>query len=951
MKSTKRVIASLVAAIMVITSLFTVNVFAAETVFPDVADDYSYRSAIYSLVEKGVINGIEENGQLYFKPENTITRAEFAKMITVALAGPVTLVETTDKFPDVALDHWANKYIAYAVKAGIINGNDDGTFRPENPVTYGEAVKMIVCAKGYGSLYKASNPWYQGYIKIANDVNLTKNAQALGTQEAPRGMVAQLIYNMDYCKQITITNKDDGPEIDLGDDDELEEEEGVLIGVFETTLTGEGMGLNKFEVMIDDTIYNIGDYELDKFYPLLGKCVEIEYEDASTPIIRTIYESGNNPKITIPAEDISSIDGRTIEYYKDGSNRTTDVKLSNTGLYVIYNGQGVPQEDIDTDFIEEYFDVECGEITLMNNDGGSDYEIAYITSYDTYFVTGRSANKDVYTFNDSYKGRSVTLKNDDDDYVAYKVTTAGGNKASTTVSNIGTNKVVLSVAEPIDGKGVTEAIVSTATLKNAEVDEMSGYDYVVINDKEYSVSKYYKELLDSDEETYGFDVGDKATFYLDHEGRIVFMAKTESTEPYAYVLGYDGGKGLDSEKALLLYNIPSSSTTVCLIGENVKVNGSSKTGDEFVTMLKESAAVINEKQLDEGVEIIDGDYAQLIKYSTSTKNGKTYISEASIVDAEDVTDGNIVPGNFRTDSDDDKEPFSDGVSTLKYNSSTKAFTDDSGANQFVINSSTTVLLVPSDRTDEEEFKKRTYSYFVNTKSYVVEPYDVTSNIAKAVIVYTGGVSNLVKVEGNTDVAFVEGVSTATNNGERVNKITYYKFGETETKEIYTEDLNGVAAGVEPGDVIRMAVDDGEVVGIQIVYKDGVLYDYDDNTPYDEFPADDNEIIHSYNTTSDYYRVVLGTVDYVDVDAGTLNVVPQIVEDGDEYDNDNWEPFTIGSSVKFYTFDEDSGEFSTEASLGSLNGAVNGDTVDASVASEVLVIMMSRSVKAVFILDN
>ena len=161
MKTFKRITATTLAVLMVLATILTVNVFADSVTFPDVANDYYYKDAIYSLVNEGVINGVkQEDGTFLFKPEDTITRAEFAKLVAVATAGNVALTETTTRFPDLAVDHWANTYIAYAVKMGIINGNSDGTFRPETPVSYGEAVKMLVCAKGYGSLYTATEPWY-----------------------------------------------------------------------------------------------------------------------------------------------------------------------------------------------------------------------------------------------------------------------------------------------------------------------------------------------------------------------------------------------------------------------------------------------------------------------------------------------------------------------------------------------------------------------------------------------------------------------------------------------------------------------------------------------------------------------------------------------------------------------------------------------------------------------
>lgn len=957
MKFTKRTLALFIAVLMVATSLLSVSSFAAVQ-FPDVADNNPYRSAIYSLVGKGVINGIaQEDGSFLFKPDATITRAEFAKMIAVAITGNAALTETTTKFPDVAENHWANKYIAYAVKAGIINGRDDGTFRPENPVTYGEAVKMVVCAKGYGSLYK-QNPgeaWYQGYIKVANDVNLTKNAVALGTAEAPRAMVAQLIYNMDYAKKVDTGNVGGGPDIDLGEDDDYEEESGAVTAVFENSLTGENYGLNKFQIMIDEVVYNLeGGLTVDDFYDYLGVMIDFEYyEDGDKKVITKVTEWGRNDVLVIRSEDIESISSDVIEYYKDeNANKVSEAKLSDN-LYVIYNGQGVPQSDITSSFIKEYFDIDCGEIRLENNDGSKDFEVAYVTDYETYFVTGRTISKDVYKFTDAYKSKSVELENDDSDYVVYKVTSAGGSKSNSTVSAIGSNKVVLSVAKPLS-KGVTEAIVSTATLKNAEVTEMSGYGEVYIKEgskeeKRYFISDYYMELMESDPSTYEFEVGDVATFYLDYSGRIVYMTMAESTEPYAYVLGFDSGSGLDGKKAIMLLAVSGSGSTKVTypIKSSVKVNGSTMDASSLEAVLMANADVINEKL---GNSVINGEYAQLVKFATANVDGEPHLSEIYTIDYENPSSGYIIPAPFN--SGDGKEEFTSG-GELTHNN--KAFTYG-GSNQFIINTSTVIFLVPSDRKDFDEYKRQTASYFKNTKKYVVEPYDVKNNVARAVLVYTGE-STAEIVDGSTDAVFVCGISSAKNpdTGEIVNRISYIKAGDAATeaniKTAYTVDLDGIVTGINPGDIVKLAIANNEVENIQKVFVDGKLYDYEDDNCFATYPAVGNMIEHDYLTTSNYYRVILGTVDTVDIDGASIGVVPQIVDDNEDYVASNWKPFNNLSSTKLYVYDPDTREFSTDVDLGSLSGASNGDVVDAVSASKVLVIVKGGSVKAIYILDT
>ena len=199
MKSCKRMTALVMTLIFVLTSVCSFTVFAADEIsFTDVVED-------------GIINGYEDGT---FKPENTITRAEFSKLLAMASAPTGTqFTATTTQFSDVANSEsssaWAIPYIAYAVGTGAINGYTDGTFKPTNPVTYGEAVKMIVCTLGYGPVVDTTlTPWYQGYINVASQIKLTKGAFSTGDSAAPRGMVAQLIYNMLDCSPLVQTGTD-----------------------------------------------------------------------------------------------------------------------------------------------------------------------------------------------------------------------------------------------------------------------------------------------------------------------------------------------------------------------------------------------------------------------------------------------------------------------------------------------------------------------------------------------------------------------------------------------------------------------------------------------------------------------------------------------------------------------------------------------------------------------
>lgn len=80
-----------------------------------------------------------------FRPGNHVTRAEAAKIIATALDLDVVNV-TNPYFTDVPTNDWAYPYIAAVAKANIVSGYTDGSFRPKNTIKRQEVAKMISVA-------------------------------------------------------------------------------------------------------------------------------------------------------------------------------------------------------------------------------------------------------------------------------------------------------------------------------------------------------------------------------------------------------------------------------------------------------------------------------------------------------------------------------------------------------------------------------------------------------------------------------------------------------------------------------------------------------------------------------------------------------------------------------------------------------------------------------------
>ena len=93
-------------------------------------------STITDFISNGYINGYQDNT---FRPNNSITRAEFIKIFNKYFG----LNKKSGKtFKDTST-HWAKDEIDIAVTYGVINGYPDNTFKPNEPITREQAAKII----------------------------------------------------------------------------------------------------------------------------------------------------------------------------------------------------------------------------------------------------------------------------------------------------------------------------------------------------------------------------------------------------------------------------------------------------------------------------------------------------------------------------------------------------------------------------------------------------------------------------------------------------------------------------------------------------------------------------------------------------------------------------------------------------------------------------------------
>lgn len=153
----------------IILAIIAILIFTSSAAF---ANEALYTQEIQNdLNTLGIMTG-DENGNLNLS--DNITRAEATKLICVA--GNLYIKDNNDAviFPDVPLEHWAHKYISAAYEAGIVKGDENGLFNPENNVTNEEFIKMTICLLGYEPMAEVRGGYPAGYNTAASTYGLTK---------------------------------------------------------------------------------------------------------------------------------------------------------------------------------------------------------------------------------------------------------------------------------------------------------------------------------------------------------------------------------------------------------------------------------------------------------------------------------------------------------------------------------------------------------------------------------------------------------------------------------------------------------------------------------------------------------------------------------------------------------------------------------------------------------
>ncbi|MDD4643164.1 MAG: S-layer homology domain-containing protein [Erysipelotrichaceae bacterium] len=634
---------SLVLVIAMVLSSFS---FAFAGTFEDVEGDYE--KAIETLAALGVVDGYEDGT---FRPENTITRAEMAKLMVVALGYGDLVAGSKSNFADTQ-GHWADPYIALAAGRGIVIGDPSGNFRPNDIVTYDEVYTMLVRALGYTDDCNELRgmTWPTNFKVKAAELGITKDV-VMNTTGADRGGVVQAIFNALNATLVTVDS--DGNVTLVVDRDENQVE------LF-TRLADLNNNYVVNENVLDPNNKNYGG-DLVDLAPYMFQSLKVYLNDDD----EVVYVKGTNSLVyegTI--DDVTDNGTDTTIAIEDANGKIKKVKINGEeiddlidDIEVFENGK-VKENSI---AYEDLLNTETIKIVAMDdsdllpndaNDNGKieDVEIqGIVTTLRTRLVR---IEKEYVDGKDSIDGIDLPLDSDDEvDFANLYISGDAEELDDIEIDDI----VAVYAAE--DNDVVT--LVVTRNVVEGKVTKVADKDTVSVDGVSYDLSS--KSLVGNWE----LELGDEGYFFLDQLGDIADF-EGDSVGPTDYAVVIDSANG----EAEARFGVS--------VGVYPELKLATQDGEEVVYEVLieldrdgkvEDSVVINEDEFfvtdpetvyaDEDPIAITGEFPTnqrwLIQYSLDSKGRIDEIKKiANVTDYE--------TGNATADEIDlDKDELADGV--------------------------------------------------------------------------------------------------------------------------------------------------------------------------------------------------------------------------------------------------------------------------------------------------
>ena len=485
MRNLKRTLSLALASVMLV-GMMSVGASAVNASDFTDADEIVNKDAVSTMTALGIINGKEDGS--YFDPTGTVTRAEMAKMLCVAINGgvdPVLGVKDTPTFTDIK-GTWAESYIEYCAANGIIAGRGNNKFDPTGTVSATEAAKMLLGVLGYNAEKSGlvGNDWAINTNVLANQNGLYKNLANLNANTLlTRDNAAQMIYNALDANMVELNAAGNYTTSQYS----YTGTESVVTGTERVWVVKiKDSSVNDAVKALDGSVYNSRQDAIDTLKDANGGTALDTGKYTLEQKTQNVY--GEN---TVTKYADETMGHKYLSLITDGDAVLTDVEKDSKGTYTLYMN-GITTKGQYTKVEGDYSNLIGQKVEVLYKDRENVYGV--YASTDSSLIVESTAGKVGTLSNNEVKIDGTTYKVDSNVTTTALYTgklidglNVGGNKAAAVKAydNDDNGKIDTVVYVPFTAAKVTyvgEKSFNTDVNTNVKFEDVNAYDDMAKND-------------------------------------------------------------------------------------------------------------------------------------------------------------------------------------------------------------------------------------------------------------------------------------------------------------------------------------------------------------------------------------------------------------------------------------------------------------------------------------
>ncbi len=743
------------------------------------ADDYKfdYALGLFELLSDG------------YWQKDQVTRADFATVVAKMIKANTAGYPRYGQTPYIDVDETIAAYpaICYLTEVGILQGDGNSEFRPNDPILVNEASKMIMCALGYAKAAESEGGFPTGYTTFAlkagiyNGVNLsyTNSMTALEMSRLVRNaMEAYLMESLTYNSDGTYNLVMSQTKTLLSETYKMISATGTVTGTYYSYIDGSPVDLenevtftgvyadysdesNKY---LGDVTYQFADaIDMEQY---VGYQVDFYFMENVSGYRRNYIaycepRDDSNTVYELDAKDITTLT-RDELVYTEASGRERTINLSNAT--VSYNGVPAPSKLTDVNLVDEAAGdarLTQGTVKVIAHDSASKASAVIIQKQSDGLFDKYSKTTYKISFQNNMTSKLPELVLDPSSHV--RITLNGEkiepedlvkNDAITyTISEeAGTKYITAYVSRDVVSGYVSTAYTETYSTGVYNVYTIEGTDYYLSTDFPSTIT---------------INAGMDSDFQLTYNGRIIGTNSISgSNGNYGYLIAFGGDEtAFDTRFDVKIMDMSGNISTyrsASKVWSNYDGDDNSKTPKQII----DSGAF---------------DSPMLVTYETNTTGEirKLYMPV-------DYTTGSNVP------TVDGFGKYYSGTSSYNYNLLQEG--------NCAVTDNTIIFRVPfADREHDEDYSIQTKADLTDS-SYSVDVYDIVNGVAKAIVIKDANPTSISETAGVLVMSKPAAQAWDSDKQEAVTELTGYSKGSEVSLKI-DDDCTQVDAITAVADLV------------------------------------------------------------------------------------------------------------------------------------------------------